>query len=256
VTLRPERQLGIVVLVNAFPTVAPEAVADSFLDLAIDGTLDRGYFGPWNGLYDGLFGPAIRGGQGAVRRAARVCHRGASRSLLAGLYRNTYVGETLVEEAPGGARTLVLGPDGAIRLPLAHFDRELFVAFPDREMQDKPSAIQFAIGADGRAASVTIKILTPTRRKPSSAPTESSRCGRLHDEAEGSPPQNRPGSSSPSSVSRADGPTVRSTTSCPGTRSQPERPRVSAYGSSIRWPFRCERHTLTKGRHKEPMTRP
>jgi hypothetical protein len=42
---------------------------------------------------------------------------------------------------------------------LRHFDRDLFLYFPDAEMPDKPSAVRFAIGPDGRASEITIESL-------------------------------------------------------------------------------------------------
>ena len=38
-------------------------------------------------------------------------------------------------------------------------DRDLFLTFPDAEMPDKPSAVRFVIGPDGKASSVTIEFL-------------------------------------------------------------------------------------------------
>ena len=58
-----------------------------------------------------------------------------------------------------GALTLTVGPAGARRYPLRHFDRDLFLSFPDAEAPDRPSAIRFAIGSDGRATAMTVDAL-------------------------------------------------------------------------------------------------
>lgn len=159
VTLLPESQLGIVVLANAFPTGVPEALADSFLDLAIDGELTRDYLAPWNALYTGLFEPQVA--EAKARFASPPDPATAARppAAYAGRYSNAYVGDAHVEQNGNGALTLALGPDGVKRFPLTHFDRDLFTYFPDTEMPDKPSAVRFAIAADGRADSITIENL-------------------------------------------------------------------------------------------------
>ena len=48
---------------------------------------------------------------------------------------------------------------GQLCRAVTHFDRDLFTYFPDAEMPDRPSAVRFTIGADGRADSVTIESL-------------------------------------------------------------------------------------------------
>ena len=61
----------------------------------------------------------------------------------------------MVEE--GAGLTLMIGPGGARRLPLTHFDRDLFTYFADDEMPDKPPLVSFAVGPDGRARSITVE---------------------------------------------------------------------------------------------------
>ena len=43
--------------------------------------------------------------------------------------------------------------------PLQHFGRDLFLTFPDAEMPDRPSAVSFVIGPDGKGAAMTIEFL-------------------------------------------------------------------------------------------------
>ena len=159
VTLLPESRLGIVVLANAFPTGVPEAVADSFLDLAIDGDLARDYLGPWNAIYASLFEPAVAEAKARFATPPQPATPARPPEAYAGRYTNAYVGDALVEAGPDGALTLILGPGGAKRLPMTHFDRDLFVVFPDAEMPDRPSAAHFGIAADGRADTITIESL-------------------------------------------------------------------------------------------------
>ena len=39
---------------------------------------------------------------------------------------------------------------------MTHFDRDTFLIYPDAELPDLPSPVNFAIGPDGRATSMTI----------------------------------------------------------------------------------------------------
>ena len=54
---------------------------------------------------------------------------------------------------------LKVGPGVGQIKPLAHFDRDLFLTYPDADMPDIPSEVRFSIGPKGRATSVTIDFL-------------------------------------------------------------------------------------------------
>ncbi|MCX5581547.1 serine hydrolase [Kaistia terrae] len=157
-SLYPDASLGIVVLTNAFPTGAPEGLADSFFDLVFDGTVSRDWGSIWGDIYGGLFGPAVAQAKAAYATPPTPPSPPLPLAAYAGHYRNAYVGEAQVAEA-GGALTLALGPKGARTYPLSHFDRDLFLIFPDAEMPDRPSAIRFAINPAGKAETVTIEFL-------------------------------------------------------------------------------------------------
>jgi hypothetical protein len=158
VSLLPERRLGIVVLANAFPTGVPEAIADSFFDLVLLGRVAQDYVAPWNALYESLFGPAIAAVKAMYASPPRPATPALPASAYVGRYANAYVGEATVSES-GGVLTLALGPNGAMRFPLQHFDRDLFLYFPSEEMPDTPAALRFAVGPDGRATALTAESL-------------------------------------------------------------------------------------------------
>lgn len=157
VTLLPDSQLGIVILSNGFPNAAPDTLSDSFMDLAIDGELARDYYPGWSGYYGGMFGPQVAAAKAVYAAPPVPATPARPMADYAGRYHNAYVGDAVVEEGPEGGLVLVLGPEGQTRLPLTHFDRDLFTCFPDAEMPDAPAAVRFALAADGRAASVTIQ---------------------------------------------------------------------------------------------------
>ena len=75
-----------------------------------------------------------------------------------GHYANAYVGDAFVVATNGGLK-LELGPNRNRSYPLSHFDRDVFLYFPDAETPDRPYSLSFAIGADGRAARMTAESL-------------------------------------------------------------------------------------------------
>ncbi|WP_051094116.1 serine hydrolase [Kaistia granuli] len=158
VSLYPDASLGILVLANAFPTGAPEGLADSFFDVVFDGAVSQDWMATWDGIYAGLLGPAAAQAKATYAKPPTPTSPPLALATYAGRYRNAYVGDAVVTEA-GGALTLAVGPGGARTYRLRHFDRDLFLAFPSPETPDAPSAIRFAIGPTGSAEAVTIEFL-------------------------------------------------------------------------------------------------
>ena len=158
VTLYPEHQLGILVLSNAFPTGVPEGLADSFADLVFTSSAERDWIGDWNSIYAGLFGPTVEAAKKAFGTKPSPATPALQAAAYAGAYANDYVGIATVT-AEGDVLTLKVGPDGKTAYPMTHFDRDLFLIYPDPEMVDTPSPVTFAIGPDGKATAITIENL-------------------------------------------------------------------------------------------------
>ncbi len=158
VTLYPEQQLGILVLSNAFPTGVPEGLADSFADLVFKGAVEKDWTADWNAIYGSLFGPAVEAAKARFGTKPSLATPALPTDAYAGTYANDYVGEGVVK-ADGDTLTLAVGPEGKTVYPMTHFDRDLFLIFPDPEMADTPSPVTFAIGPDGKATSITIENL-------------------------------------------------------------------------------------------------
>ena len=158
VSIYPKSDLGLIILSNAFPTGVPEGIADSFADLVFAGNVTRDWITPWNAAYDALFGPAAA----AVRKTYSAPPPDKTPALpakaYAGHYTNDYAGAADIAEAEGKL-TLKLGPKGEHSFALTHFDRDLFLYYPDPEMADVPSAAQFLISPDGTASAVTLDSL-------------------------------------------------------------------------------------------------
>jgi hypothetical protein len=155
VTLWPESDLGIVILANAFPTGVPEGIADTFSDLVFDGAQGQDYIAPWNAAYEGLFGPAIAAAEAAFGTPPADATPPLPDSAYLGTYSNDFVGAARVESGAGGLE-LVLGPEGQVRYPLTHFDRDTFLYYSAPEMPQMPSPLNFRIGPDGVAEAIVV----------------------------------------------------------------------------------------------------
>lgn len=158
VTLYPDADFGIVILSNAFPTGVPEGLADSFADLVFTGKLGRDWVKDWTTIYAGLFGPAMAEAKATYASPPSPATPAAPADAYVGRYANDYLGEAVVT-ADGDHLVLKVGPDGARSYPLKHFDRDIFLAYPDAEMPDTPAPVQFVISPDGKASAMTIGFL-------------------------------------------------------------------------------------------------
>ena len=154
----PEEDLGIVVLANAFPTGVPEAVADTFTQLVLEGAASGDRLNKWNGLYESMFGPAVAAAKKTYGAPPDPQSPSLAASAYVGTYSNAYNGQAIVAEE-GGTLVIKLGPGGGKSLPLDHFDRDLFIYYPYDEMPDTPYPVTFQIGSNGKATSITIEDL-------------------------------------------------------------------------------------------------
>lgn len=150
----PAEGLGIVVLSNAFPTGLPDAVADAFLELALDGRVNRDWLAHWNGIYDSLMTLLASLGEPYVKTPASPWPALPLRAYT-GVYANDYVGEVEVVEADGGL-VLIMGPND-MRFPLRHFDRDIFTQESFPEPPAPRSGVSFIVGPEGTAQSVMIE---------------------------------------------------------------------------------------------------
>jgi CubicO group peptidase (beta-lactamase class C family) len=158
----PEAGLGIVVLSNAFPSGVPEGLAYSFADLVFDGKVEEDWVKRWDDLYELVYAKRVAAAKAPYASPPTTRSAALPLDAYAGRYANDYVGDAVVS-LRDGALTLVVGPGGARSYALHHFDRDLFLYYPDSEAPDKPSAARFAIGPDGRAAAVQIESLDELR---------------------------------------------------------------------------------------------
>jgi CubicO group peptidase (beta-lactamase class C family) len=155
VELLPEAHFGIMVLANAFPSGAPEGLAESFVDLVTTGHVSQDWLVQWDKVYASLFEPAIAAGRAKFGVPPPDAAPALQLSAYVGRYANPYVGTATVSERDG-MLAVSLGPDGKVTYPLRHFQRDVFtyVAWP--ETPDLAVPATFQIGPDGRASQVTL----------------------------------------------------------------------------------------------------
>jgi CubicO group peptidase (beta-lactamase class C family) len=152
--LIPEEQLGIIVLTNAFPTGAPDALSDSFYDFVFHGEPRRDWFAIYNAGFQALY-DAFAGDPTRFATPPDPVLPPMPDSAYVGTYANDYVGEVRVEAADGGLQ-VVIGPDETA-WPLTHWDRDVFtyVAYP--EPPAPLFAARFTIDDKGQAVELLLE---------------------------------------------------------------------------------------------------
>lgn len=149
----PAANVGIVVLTNAAPDGASEAVVRQFEDLVQTGEVER----DWYALFNAIFSQVL-GADGELAGKARPTDPApaAQAAALAGTYENAYFGPAeIVEE--GGELTLKIGPAGLV-FPLSHWDGDTFTFDPDVDQGIVGSVSQLTFEMDGgRARAMSIE---------------------------------------------------------------------------------------------------
>ncbi len=152
--LIPSLGLGIVVLSNAFPVGAVEAISASFTDLVQFGTVTRDWFTAYGQLMIGLTAPF---GSLTGKAPPSSPSPPADLQTYAGTYDNDYYGPAVILLSNKGL-TLKIGPEGS-QYPLRHWDGPVFVYAPTGEnaTDDSVSKVTFTAGNSGRASALEIE---------------------------------------------------------------------------------------------------
>lgn len=156
VILMPGEQLGIVALTNAQPIGVPEAVSRSFLDLALDGRIERDWLALFQQALRVVMAPTY-GTSVDYSRKPVAASASLPPAAYAGSYSNDLFGRIEVGTSEVGL-VLKLGPKLA-PYPLLHFDRDVFTYQPIGENAYGRSGVSFAVGADQTATSVRVENL-------------------------------------------------------------------------------------------------
>ena len=97
--------------------------------MCFNGSVEQDWIGEWNGIYGGMFAPAIDAAKKAFGEKPSPATPALPAAAYTGAYANDYVGAATVT-AEGDALVLKVGPDGKTVYPMTHFDRDLFLIYP------------------------------------------------------------------------------------------------------------------------------
>jgi CubicO group peptidase (beta-lactamase class C family) len=156
VSLVPVDQLGIVVLTNAQPLGLPEALAQSFVDLATYGKVQR----DWFALFKPIFEEMAKEGRSPIDYSKAPASRTTPlpNVVYLGTYENDFYGKLEIAVQDGNLM-MRQGPKKSA-YPLTHYDRDTFYYDTAGENAVGLSGVTFTVGGDGKAAtSVTIENL-------------------------------------------------------------------------------------------------
>lgn len=152
----PSLNLGIVVLTNASPVGAAEAVSASFMDMAQLGHVTRDWFAAYQPLMVSMTSPI-----GALAGKKQVAKPSSAQALqtYTGIYRNDYFGPIDIQDR-NGELSLLIGPDQMLE-SLKHWDGNTFTFMPFNENAPRGSIskVQFEDISQGKAQRVIIEHL-------------------------------------------------------------------------------------------------
>jgi CubicO group peptidase (beta-lactamase class C family) len=158
VALLPSEQLGIVVLTNGEPVGAPEAVANTFLEIAQDGrpSVD------WLTLVGKIFAAQEQSGKSKIDYSRPPARPAAAKPTAAymGTYANGFYGPLTVDRMRDGL-VMQLGPRH-LRFPLRHYDGDTFSYQTLGENAGGLSGVTFTVGSTGRPTKVRVENLNDT----------------------------------------------------------------------------------------------
>ncbi|TCK29007.1 CubicO group peptidase (beta-lactamase class C family) [Ancylobacter aquaticus] len=154
VHILPSADLGIIVLTNAGPVGAPEAITGHFLDLLQFGEVTRDWYALMHPLLMQNYDPV----GDLVGQTAPISPRPA-RPLAeyVGTYDSAYFGPATISQGESGL-VLTLGP-GAIKMPMTHWDGDTFSIAPRSENAPYGSLSSVQFKGQGKPETVRIDYL-------------------------------------------------------------------------------------------------
>ena len=152
----PSLKLGIIVLTNAEPTGAPEAVAADFIDRVETGRVSRDWYAAFHPIMAQLNAPV---GSLAGKTPPSTPQGSAPLEALVGTYADPYYGRATIARSGAGLE-LTLGPAGQ-RYALSHWDGNTFAFSPSGENEPLGSraALTFETGPRGKVRDFRIDYL-------------------------------------------------------------------------------------------------
>jgi len=155
VSLLPGEDLGIVTLTNGQPHGYPEAINNTFFDVATHGAQTVDWLAYYAGAFQGFYAGAAANTQQWGTPPADP-QAAAADSAYVGTYQNPYYG-TLTVAANGDSLSMTMGPaDTPTTFALRHFDGNTFTYETIGENGVGPSNAVFDVGSNGVASSVEL----------------------------------------------------------------------------------------------------
>jgi CubicO group peptidase (beta-lactamase class C family) len=149
--LIPALDVAIVVLTNAQPVGAAEAIADAFMEVVETGSVSEDWVTLWGQRFGGIYGVPTE----LPAADPSLVQRGSS--AYVGTFANDYAGEISVVESDAGL-AIVMGPEGQVQRPLAAIDGATFSFVPDPELPGFAEFVRFEFDADGVANVIKISM--------------------------------------------------------------------------------------------------
>jgi CubicO group peptidase (beta-lactamase class C family) len=153
VVLIPSEELGITVLSNGFAVGLPEALARSFIELALDGKIEKDWFAVNKQSVEAAL-KAMLGSGPDLSKPPPQPFPSLPADAYVGSYRNEFFGDMRIS-AREGKLFVQLGPRKT-SLPLNHHDRDIFTYLTEEDSDGRPNGVTFLIGPDRKAASAAI----------------------------------------------------------------------------------------------------
>lgn len=153
VNILPAEKIGIVVLTNAAPVGAPEAICRSFLDLVTTEKIERDWLALFGEAFEKMSTPAY-GRDADYSRPPPGAPPPGRLTDYVGSYRNELYGPIAVIET-SGTLNLAIGPKN-IPYVMTQFSGDTFVFQPAGENAGGPSPMRFSRNGEQKIVSVAI----------------------------------------------------------------------------------------------------
>ena len=156
VALLPAQGIGIAVLSNAAPSGIPEGLIESFIDLVIEGELQRDWMEFANRMWDEQTKAELAQQRDYSNPPASPSPPLAL-SAYTGKFENQFFGPIEFLERQG--KLIMRQGPKPLEGELVHWDRDVFIYQPVGEMSGGPAGVQFSINPAGKADQVVIENL-------------------------------------------------------------------------------------------------
>jgi CubicO group peptidase (beta-lactamase class C family) len=164
VTLLPAEKLGIVILTNSSPIGVPEALAETFINLATYGKVQCAIYDQKEPcdlfkLFHEMMDRMINGGRSPTNYTKPPAHVASAHALdvYTGSYANDFIGPIEIANQ-NGQLEMTQGP-AKHKFTLQHYDGDLFFYATEAENNVDLSGVRFSFDTNGKATNVWVENL-------------------------------------------------------------------------------------------------